>query len=99
VTDLTAVLAVAKSPPVATEFVGTSITSSDVDYAAIVRDLPHNPHIRYFDSRWRGYLYCEITPELWRTDLRIVDDVAIAASGGRTLASFHVEDGLPGAQE
>ena len=99
VTDLKTDFAEAKSPPVATEFVGTSITSSDVDYAAIVRDLPHNPHIRYFDSRWRGYLYCEITPELWRTDLRIVDDVAIAASGGRTLASFHVEDGLPGAQE
>jgi alkaline phosphatase D len=99
VTDLKTDFAEAKSQPVATEFVGTSITSSDVDYAAIARDLPHNPHIRHFDSRWRGYLYCEITPELWRTDLRIVDDVAVAASGGRTLASFYVEDGRPGAQQ
>jgi len=35
---------------------------------------------------------------LWRTDLRIVNDVSISTSGGRSLASFHVEDGRPGAQ-
>jgi alkaline phosphatase D len=98
VTDLKADFADPGMPPIATEFVGTSVTSNDVDYAAIVRDLPHNPHIRFFDSRWRGYLYCEITPELWRTDLRIVNDVSVSTSGGRTLASFHVEDGRPGAQ-
>lgn len=98
VTDLKTDFADPDTPPIATEFVGTSITSNDVDFAAVVRDLPHNPHIRFFDSRWRGYLYCEITPELWRTDLRIVNDVAISISGGRTLASFHVEDGRPGAQ-
>jgi alkaline phosphatase D len=98
VTDLKTDFADANAPPIATEFVGTSITSNDVDYAAVSRDLPHNPHIRYFDSRWRGYLYCEITPELWRTDLRIVDDASNAASCGRTLASLYVEDGRPGAQ-
>ena len=86
------------APPVATEFVGTSITTNDVDYAAVSADLPHNPQIRYFESRWRGYLYCEITPQSWRTDLRIVDDAHNAASLGRTLARFHVEDGRPGAQ-
>lgn len=84
--------------PVATEFVGTSITSDDVDFATVAADLPRNPHIRAFESRWRGYLYCEITPELWRTDWRIVDNVQNAASPGRTLATFHVEDGRPGAQ-
>jgi alkaline phosphatase D len=98
VTDLKADFADAAAAPVATEFVGTSITSSDVDYESVARDLPRNPHVRYFDSRWRGYLYCEITPESWRTELRIVDDVTLAASGGRTLASFYVEDGRPGAQ-
>ena len=98
VTDLKTDFADESAQPVATEFVGTSITSHDVDYAAVARDLPHNPHIRYFESRWRGYLYCEITPGLWRTDLRIVDDAANALSLGRTLARFHVEDGQPGAQ-
>ena len=98
VADLTTDFADAGAPAVATEFVGTSITSDDVDYASVARDLPHNPHIRAFESRWRGYLYCEVTPELWRTDWRIVDNVQNAASPGRTLARFHVEDGRPGAQ-
>jgi alkaline phosphatase D len=97
-TDLKADFGDADALPVATEFVGTSITSDDVDYAAVSRDLPHNPHIRYFESRHRGYLFCEVTPQLWRTDLRIVDNVENAHSGGRNLVSFHVEDGRPGAQ-
>ena len=98
VTDLKTDFGDANAPPVATEFVGTSITSHDVDYAAVSADLPHNPHVRHFESRWRGYLFCEITPGLWRTDLRIVDNVENAASAGRNLVSFHVEDGRPGAQ-
>jgi len=88
----------ADAAPIATEFVGTSITSHDVDHDAVSRDLPHNPHIRYFESRWRGYLRCEITPQSWRTDLRIVDNVENVASQSSTLATFHVEDGRAGAQ-
>ena len=98
VADLKADFADPASPAVATEFVGTSITSDDVDYAAVASDLPHNPHIVAFESRWRGYLYCEVTPERWRTDWRIVDNVQNASSLGRTLAQFHVEEGRPGAQ-
>jgi len=98
VTDLKTDFAHDAAAPVATEFVGTSITSHDVDYAAVSADLPHNPHVRYFDSRWRGYLRCEVTPQTWRTDLRIVDNVENAASRADTLATFHVEDGRAGAQ-
>jgi alkaline phosphatase D len=98
VTDLKTDFADMNAAPIATEFVGSSITSNDVDYAAVSRDLPHNPHVRYFESRWRGYLRCEVDADLWRTDLRIVDNVENAASGGRSLISFHVEDGHPGAQ-
>ena len=98
VTDLKTDFADDAAAPVATEFVGTSITSHDVDYAAVSADLPHNPHVRYFDSRWRGYLRCEVTPHSWRTDLRIVDNVENAASHAATLATFHVEDGRAGAQ-
>src|SRR5262249_47213570 len=97
-TDLKADFADSDAPAIATEFVGTSITSNDVDYAATAADLPHNPHVRAFESRWRGYLHCEVTPTLWRTDWRIVDDVYNAASPGRTLARFHVEEGRAGAQ-
>lgn len=98
VTDLKADFDDTTAPPVATEFVGTSITSHDVDYVAVSADLPHNPHIRYFESRWRGYLFCDVTPGQWRTDLRIVDNVENAQSRGRNLLSFFVEDGRPGAQ-
>ncbi|HEX6832245.1 MAG TPA: alkaline phosphatase D family protein, partial [Rudaea sp.] len=98
VTDLKTDFFDETAPPIATEFVGTSITSDDVDYAAVSRDLPHNPHIRFFESRWRGYLFCEITPHLWRTDLRIVDSVTDPQAGARNLVSFYVEDGRAGAQ-
>ncbi len=98
VADLKTDFSDADAPPIATEFVGTSITSDDVDYAAVSRDLAHNPQIRHFESRNRGYLFCEVTPQRWRTDLRIVDNVENAHSGGRNLMSFHVEDGRPGAQ-
>jgi alkaline phosphatase D len=98
VTDLKTDFGDERAPAIATEFVGTSITSSDVDFAAVSRDLPHNPHVRYFESRWRGYLRCEVTPQQWRTDLRIVDNVENAASHVSTLLSFHVEDGRAGAQ-
>ena len=53
------------------EFVGTSITS---DFPAglipaVQATLPDNPHIRYFDGLYRGYVRCEVTPELWRDRL------------------------------
>ncbi|MEO7433528.1 MAG: alkaline phosphatase D family protein [Dokdonella sp.] len=86
------------SPVVATEFVGTSLSTQGDDYAAIARDLPLNPHVRHFENRWRGYLRCEITPKLWRSDLRIVDDVTDVRSDARTLLSLHVESGRAGVQ-
>lgn len=87
-----------RSPVIASEFVGTSISAHGDDYESRVRDLPLNPHIRYFDSRWRGYLRCEVTPGLWRSDLRVVEDVADPASNARTLASLYVESGRAGIQ-
>ncbi|WP_395679469.1 alkaline phosphatase D family protein [Dokdonella sp.] len=86
------------STTVASEFVGTSISSAGDDYAERVRDLHLNPHVRYFDSRSRGYLRCEITPDLWRSDCVAVDDVSDPHSRARTLASLHVETGRAGVQ-
>jgi alkaline phosphatase D len=83
---------------IATEFVGTSLSTQGDDYASIARDLPLNPHVRHFENRWRGYLRCEITPTLWRSDLRIVDDATDVQSDARTLLSLHVESGRPGVQ-
>lgn len=87
------------APTVAAEFTGTSITShpgGSYDYFAAM--LPDNPHIKYFESRYRGYARCEITPQLWRTDFRAVEDVRDPASAARTLQSFVVEQRRPGVQ-
>jgi alkaline phosphatase D len=82
----------------ASEFVGTSISSSGPLYEQYRACLPDNPHVRFFESRWRGYLRCVAEPRRWRTDLRVVDTVERPAAPIRTLASFVVEDGRPGPQ-
>ena len=63
VTDLKADFANADSPTVATEFVGTSVTSLGVPYPSLrLPSCPNNPHVRYFESRHRGYARCLVTP-------------------------------------
>jgi alkaline phosphatase D len=85
-----------RQPPVAVEFVGTSITSNGVPYETFAELLPENPHVKFFESRRRGYVLCEVTPERWRTDFRVVDTITAPESRVDTLASFTVENGLPG---
>jgi alkaline phosphatase D len=98
VTDLRADFDDPRSPVVATEFVGTSITSQfgrrqeEVDAL-----LPDNPHVRFATGARRGYLRMEVTPERLRADLRAVRSVAQPRAGVDTLATFMVEDGRPGA--
>ena len=87
------------APAVATEFVGTSLTSSGLPYDTFARMLPENPHVRFFDSRPRGYVRCTVTPDRWVTELRALDNVADARTPIATLASFVVEAGRPGAQK
>ena len=89
------------SPVVATEFVGTSI-STNVDipqygpyYGPMIK---YNPHIKFFDGDRRGYVRCQVTRDQWRTDLRMVTTVSRPDAPAYTLASFVVEDGRPGAQ-
>jgi alkaline phosphatase D len=85
-------------PVLASEFVGTSISSSGPLYEQYRACLPDNPHVRFFESRWRGYLRCVVDHRRWRTDLRVVDTVQRPGAPVRTLASFVVEDGRPGPQ-
>jgi len=99
ISDLKANFANERSAVVATEFVGTSITSRFPFPAAGSLLLPENPHIRYVDGESRGYARCEITPETWRTDLRAVSDVTDPEATVSTSASFLVEDGRPGVRE
>lgn len=89
------------SKVVATEFVGTSISSNGdgplpgKDPAAT---LAENPFVK-FHSAERGYVRCEITPKLWKTDYQAVEYVTRPGAPLHTRASFVVEDGKAGLQK
>ena len=86
------------SPIVASEFVGTSITSQSWSQERLNQYLPDNPHMLLADSRYRGYVRAEVTRQRMTVDLRAMDNVASADAPCSTLASFVVEDGNPGPQ-
>ena len=88
------------SATVATEFVGTSISSNGDfpvygPYYGPMIDA--NPHIKFFDGDRRGYVRCRLDRSQWRTDLRMVTTVSRSDAPVYTFASFEVEDGTPGA--
>lgn len=89
----------ANSPTIATEFVGTSISSDfPLSYIPLVEaTLPSNPHIQYFDGFHRGYVKHEVTPKQWIAEYYGVADVQMADSPVDLLAAFGVEAGSPGA--
>jgi alkaline phosphatase D len=86
------------APVIASEFVGTSITSAGVPYEQYSRFLPDNPHIKFFESRLRGYLRCTVDRRRWTSDLRVVDTVERPGAPIRTLATFVVDHGHPSPQ-
>jgi alkaline phosphatase D len=84
------------SAVVASEFVGTSITSQAWPQERLNQYLPDNPHTLLADSRYRGYVRVEVTPKRWLADLRALESVQTRDAVCNTLASFVVEDGKPG---
>jgi alkaline phosphatase D len=86
------------SPVVASEIVGTSITSEGWAQENYDRFLPDNPHVKLLDSRHRGYVRVEVTPRAMRADLRAMESVQTRDARCNTLATFVVEDGKPGPQ-
>ncbi|MEN3366854.1 MAG: alkaline phosphatase [Burkholderiales bacterium] len=86
-----------ENPVIATEFCGTSITSSSPGQARTDRYVAQNPHIKYGRSDRRGFVIMEVTPARTTAHFRALDDVRREDSGLSTLASFIVEDGRAGA--
>jgi alkaline phosphatase D len=84
------------SPVVASEFVGTSITSQAWPYERMLQYLPENPHFLFADSRYRGYTRVEVTPKLMKADLRALESVQRRDAACSTLTTFVVEDGRAG---
>jgi alkaline phosphatase D len=80
------------------EFVGTSISSESYNTVLFNSLLPENPHIKFLDDRQRGYVVCDVARDVWRTDLRVMDNVRVRDGVFSTLKSFVVENGKPGPQ-
>jgi alkaline phosphatase D len=83
--------------PIGTEFLGTSVsTGSDPDPVELEFSDPRNPHLHLRNNN-RGYAKCTLTPDSWTTEYRVVGTVEQPTSPCRTLATFVVENGTPGA--
>ncbi|MDQ3609035.1 MAG: alkaline phosphatase D family protein [Actinomycetota bacterium] len=100
VADLKADFEDPDSETVASEFVGTSIsTGGDGTPRSEYEPDPANPHIKWENRGQRGYVRCTVDQTQWRTDYRIVETVESQRSGIETVASFVVEDGRRGVQQ
>lgn len=85
-----------KSPVVAADVTGTSITSaSGQPPENAARVVAENPHVKFADTTHHGYLRVALEATSAQVALRVTD---VSAPGGKldTLASFVVEAGKPG---
>ena len=101
VTDLKTDFRDANSTTVATEFAGTSISSggNGEDTPPLVEKVQsENPFVKFINAQ-RGYVRCAVTPQIWKTDFRVLEYVNKPDGPISTRASFVVEDGEPGAKQ
>jgi alkaline phosphatase D len=98
VNDLVADDRATNAPVVATEFVGTSISSSG-DGLDQRKDTPEmlaaNPYIRYYNGE-RGYVSCDVSNRQWMAHYRTVPFVTKPDAPINTRRTFVVERGRPG---
>jgi alkaline phosphatase D len=88
----------AGNPVVATEFCGTSITSSSRPQARTQQFVDMNPDLHFGRSDKRGFMLLDLRPEQAAMSFLALDDVHDPQSRIATLASFTVADGIPGPQ-
>jgi alkaline phosphatase D len=85
------------APAVASEIVGSAITSSSNLTAErgelLKRD---NPHVHLANGEKKGYALVELGQAKATAELRALEDVTDADSQISTLATFEIEDGRPG---
>lgn len=86
-------------PVIATEFVGTSI-SSEGDGGDRSPYFPaaveaRRPEVRWHNHR-RGYVLCTVTPNEWRADYQLVDYVTRPGAPKVTATSWRCEHGRAG---
>ena len=88
----------AKSPLVASEFCGTSITSQGTSQSEADAARAFNPHVHYARRDERGYMRFSLDREKLRVELKVLDDVRDVNSAIQTAARFAVEAARPGVQ-
>ena len=86
------------NPVIATEFCGTSVTSSSRPQSRTLEYVDMNPHVKYGRSDKRGFMLLDVTPNATSTLFLGLDNVRDARSGAATLATFSVANGRPGAR-
>jgi len=88
-----------KSPIVASEFCGSSITSWSGPQSNMDAALIANPHLHFGRSDQRGYMSFVLDAQGLRASVRSLDDALRLDSDIRTAARFIVEPGRAGVQK
>ena len=83
-------------PPVASEFVGGSISSLGAEASDIRLLLAANRRLTFGEGETRGYGRVDLTPKTCTVTFRGVENALVAKSTVRDLAKFVVEDGQAG---
>ncbi len=86
------------NPVIATEFCGTSVTSSSRPQARTEQYVDMNPHVKYGRSDKRGFMLMAITPDKSTNVFMGLANVRDAKTPASKLASFAVHDGVAGAK-
>lgn len=84
--------------PIATEFVGTSITSGGdgVDQRADTSAIQAvNPQLKWHNAQ-RGFVLCDVSHERWQTEFVTLDAVSTRGAEASSRMKLAVEPGRPG---
>ena len=99
VADLKADYDDAKSPVMATEFCGTSISSLGLDQSRVDAASKFNPHIHHARADKRGYIKLSLSAKELRADLRELRNALQIDSDIATGSSWIVDAAKPGARK
>ena len=86
------------SPPLASEFLATSVTSGGSGsprQAHQLHTLDHNPHVALLNNQ-RGYQLYRVDAGQWATDIKVLEQVDRPGGQLSNLATYVVEQGKPG---
>jgi alkaline phosphatase D len=86
------------SPTVATEFVGTSITSNNPSQESFANSVPLNPHIKLMDAQRHGWVSVDLRRDHMDTRLMQISDRRDPKAPAWVFRRYEVEAGKAGAQ-